>query len=279
MIGAALLLGAVAAYVVWQLLAPTFGSSLFLRENYRDRLVPTAAGVAVPVVVAIGEAMRAVLAAAGFEPAQRAGPASAGLLVAVLGFGVVGLLDDLAGDGSSRGFRGHLGALGKGRLTTGGLKLAAGGAVAAAAVGVTRPGSGLARFLADALLVALAANLGNLFDRAPGRVIKVGSLAFAALVVATGAPTVLAPVALVAGAAVGLLGDDLQERLMLGDTGANALGAALGIGTVVAASPTSRTVVLVVLVAANVGSEFVSFSRVIDAVPPLRAFDRAGRAR
>ncbi len=36
-------------------------------------------------------------------------------------------------------------------------------------------------------------------------------------------------------------------------------------------------VVLVVLVALNVLSEVVSFSRIIEATPPLRWFDRVGR--
>jgi UDP-N-acetylmuramyl pentapeptide phosphotransferase/UDP-N-acetylglucosamine-1-phosphate transferase len=64
---------------------------------------------------------------------------------------------------------------------------------------------------------------------------------------------------------------------MLGDAGANALGGALGLGVVMAGSGTTRLVVLAMLVAVNLASEVVSFSRVIDAVPPLRLLDRAGR--
>jgi hypothetical protein len=40
-----------------------------------------------------------------------------------------------------------------------------------------------------------------------------------------------------------------------------------------------RLVVMLVLLVANVGAELVSFSRVIDAVPPLRWFDRLGSRR
>ncbi|HEX2562344.1 MAG TPA: hypothetical protein VHK25_00425, partial [Acidimicrobiales bacterium] len=116
-----------------------------------------------------------------------------------------------------------------------------------------------------------------LFDRAPGRTTKVALLALALLVVAAGAEPVLAGVALVVGAGGGLLAADLGERLMLGDAGANVLGAALGLGVVLACAPGTRTVVLVAVALLNLVSERVSFSRVIAAVPPLRAADRFGR--
>jgi UDP-GlcNAc:undecaprenyl-phosphate/decaprenyl-phosphate GlcNAc-1-phosphate transferase len=82
---------------------------------------------------------------------------------------------------------------------------------------------------------------------------------------------------LVLGAATGLMLPDLRERLMLGDAGANVLGGVLGTGVVLACTPTTRTVVLIVVAALNVASEVVSFSKVIASVPPLRAFDQLGR--
>jgi UDP-N-acetylmuramyl pentapeptide phosphotransferase/UDP-N-acetylglucosamine-1-phosphate transferase len=198
------------------------------------------------------------------------------VLVAVLGLGALGLVDDLVGTGESGGFRGHLGALLRGRLTTGSLKLFGGAAVCVVAVSldiVAAPG----RFLADAALVALAANLGNLLDRAPGRVGKASIVAFVVLVLATGFDVRLAGTAAVVGAGIALLRPDLREQVMLGDAGANVLGAALGLGVVVACGPGVRTVVLVLLVVLNLASEAVSFSRVIERVPPLRAADRLGR--
>ncbi len=83
----------------------------------------------------------------------------------------------------------------------------------------------------------------------------------------------------VMGAALGLLPDDLRERLMLGDTGANVIGAVLGLAVVLGARDSVRLVVMLVLLAVNVVAELVSFSRVIDAVPPLRWFDRWGSRR
>src|SRR5690606_3938262 len=112
---------------------------------------------------------------------------------------------------------------------------------------------------------------------APGRTTKVALLALVALVVAVGAEPELAGVALVVGAGAGLLPADLGERLMLGDAGTNVLGAVLGLGVVVTCGPTARTAVLVVVALLNLVSEQVSFSRVIAAVPPLRALDRWGR--
>jgi UDP-N-acetylmuramyl pentapeptide phosphotransferase/UDP-N-acetylglucosamine-1-phosphate transferase len=192
-------------------------------------------------------------------------------------FGLVGLLDDLATPSGARGFKGHLGALTRGRLTTGAAKLAGGGAAALIVVGLLEPESGLDSLLRDALLIALAANLVNLFDRAPGRALKAVGASFVVIVVALGAASVLAPAAVAVGAGLALLLDDLHERVMLGDTGANALGAALGIAAVVGLSATGRTVVAVALVVLNGLSEVVSFGRVIDGFAPLRAVDRAGR--
>jgi UDP-N-acetylmuramyl pentapeptide phosphotransferase/UDP-N-acetylglucosamine-1-phosphate transferase len=226
-------------------------------------------------VVAI-EAIRIVAAAAMGDGSRISGP-RLGVLVLAVGLSLLGFVDDLAGDGSSRGFRGHVRELLRGRLTTGGLKLFGGGAVAMVAVTAVRPSSDVGMLLADAVLVALAANVGNLFDRAPGRTIKVSSVAFVVLVVATRAAGELSATAVVVGGALALLLDDLHERMMLGDTGANLLGGVLGLAVVGTGAPAARLAVLGVLFLLNLVSEWVSFSAVIERVPPLRVLDRAGR--
>ena len=133
--------------------------------------------------------------------------------------------------------------------------------------------------LADAALVALAANLGNLLDRAPGRTIKVALLAYVPVALAAGTSPVGLALAPVLGAGAGLLRADLRERLMLGDTGANLLGAVLGLGVVLETSRPVRTAVLVALVLLNLASERVSFSSVIARVSALRFLDELGRSR
>lgn len=246
-----------------------------MRHNYRDRIVPTAGGVLIVLAVLVVEAGRAALGAIDIG---RNGLTEARSLVlfAAFGFALLGLIDDLLAQGDDRGFRGHLRALREGRLTTGFLKLFGGAGIAV--VLVASPGFATGRrLLVDALLIALAANLANLFDRAPGRVIKVAIVAYVPLAIALGPSDIGVAIALVMGAAFGLLGDDLYERLMLGDTGANVIGAVLGLGVVIGLSETARLTVLIVVAALNIAAELVSFGAVIDRVPPVRAVDHWGR--
>jgi len=270
--------GLLAARLGWLTLRPALSQAPFLRVNYRGRTVPTAGGLILAMVVLVVEAGRVVLGVAGVGDRQSLSGARLAVVLVVVGLSLVGLADDLVGDrGDDRGFRGHLRALSKGRLTTGGAKIVGGSAVAALAVAMATSPRSLGRLVVDAAVVALAANLGNLLDRAPGRAAKSAVVAFAVLAGVSRGSRQLSEVAVLMGAVVGLLLDDLHERVMLGDTGSNALGAALGLGLVLTASPTGRLVALAVLVFANAASEVVSFSEVIDRTPPLRALDGIGR--
>jgi len=198
------------------------------------------------------------------------------VLFAVVAFGLLGLIDDVVGTGHAQGFRGHVGELLHGRLTTGGVKLV-GGAAVALVIAADIDGSSPGRVIADAALIALAANLDNQLDRRPGRVDKVAIVAFVALAATAVTSAYLEGVAVVVGAAAALIVDDLHERVMLGDTGANVIGAALGLGAVFSYSFGVRLALLVAVAALNLLGEVSSFTRLIDAVPPLRALDRAGR--
>jgi UDP-N-acetylmuramyl pentapeptide phosphotransferase/UDP-N-acetylglucosamine-1-phosphate transferase len=252
---------------------------LLMRRNYRDRLVPTAAGIFAVLGVLVVEAGRSTLGAFGVGDEPGHDLARPLILFACVGFGLLGLVDDLLGTEDDRGFRGHLQALAHGRLTTGSLKIIGGAAIALVLVGTGGDLVSGKRLVADAVLIALAANLANLLDRAPGRVIKVALIAWIPLAIVAGADAVGIALAPVIGAFVGLFGDDLRERVMLGDTGAYVLGAVLGLATVLEIGRGPRNGVLAVLVALTIAAEFVSFSRVIERVPPLRALDQLGRRR
>jgi UDP-N-acetylmuramyl pentapeptide phosphotransferase/UDP-N-acetylglucosamine-1-phosphate transferase len=251
-------------------------SGTLARTNFRGRPVSLAGGPAVAVAASVGGGVGAV--AAG-QP-RLAGAA----LVAGLGSGAVGLYDDVVsgrpGQVGAKGFRGHLGALREGRVTSGMVKIAgvsAAALVASALVPSARPGrrrTGRAVEVAlGAGVIAGAANLTNLFDLRPGRALKVGLAVGAPLVVSAGGPVAAGAV----GAAGAVLKDDLAEQVMIGDAGANALGALLGVALAARTGIAGRAALLAGIAALTAASEKVSFTAVIDATPGLRQLDRLGR--
>lgn len=228
---------------------PPGGAERWTRSNHRGA----------PVSLLSGPALAVAVGAVADLPRTAA-------LVAAVGAGAVGAYDDASGPKHphAKGFRGHAAALRQGRVT--------GGAVKVLGIGATGLLAGrlLGRASATDLLVrgavvAGSANLVNLLDLRPGRALKAG----AAAAVALGQP---GP----AAAAIALLPEDLGERTMLGDAGANALGAVLGLA-LLQRHPSHARVALAGLVGMTAASELVSYSRVIDAVPPLRWVDRLGR--
>jgi UDP-N-acetylmuramyl pentapeptide phosphotransferase/UDP-N-acetylglucosamine-1-phosphate transferase len=264
----ALVAGLVAGTLLLVMLRPTLAHPALERTNYRGRALPTAGGLVIVTAVLAVEGGWALVDGTGVHHRY---------VLVVLAFGALGFVDDALGTGGDgRGFVGHLRALAHGRLTTGGVKLLAGGAAALIAC-ASVDGDRVGRLIVDALLVALAANLANLLDRAPGRALKMGALCAIALGAAATMDRDLAGVAVAIGASLALLPADLGEQLMLGDTGVNPLGAVLALGLVLVAPFGVRIAALVVVLALNLTSELVSFSAVIDAVPPLRWVDRAGR--
>jgi UDP-N-acetylmuramyl pentapeptide phosphotransferase/UDP-N-acetylglucosamine-1-phosphate transferase len=274
----AILVGIVTVRFLRMVCGEVLASPALARQNYRNRTVATAGGMFIILAVLVIEAGRSVLGAVGIGPETGLTEARTAVLFAVFGFGFLGLVDDLTAFGDDRGFKGHLGALREGRVTTGMLKLVGGASIAVVLVATHGFKSGRT-VLVDAMLIALAANLGNLLDRAPGRTIKFGLAAYVPIAFAIGGAPIGIAIAPVMGAAFGLLGDDLRERVMLGDTGANVIGAVLGLAVVLGSRDSIRLGVMLTLLALNVAAELVSFSRVIDAVPPLRWFDRLGRRR
>jgi UDP-GlcNAc:undecaprenyl-phosphate/decaprenyl-phosphate GlcNAc-1-phosphate transferase len=247
---------------------PPRGAATWSRTNHRGDELTLLEG---PAAAAAAAATAAVTP--GLPGRTRAALAAAGL-----GAAAFGCYDDLAGSGDRRGFRGHLGALAKGEVTSGAVKI----------VGIGATGLGAAVLLGGSPvdvaintgLTAGGANLLNLFDLRPGRAIKV-ALAGGALLVA-GAPrrsrgTASRAVAAPAGAALALLPEDLGERAMLGDAGANALGGMLGVAAAASLPRPARIALLAGIAGLTAASEVVSFTKVIERTPPLRWLDMLGR--
>jgi UDP-N-acetylmuramyl pentapeptide phosphotransferase/UDP-N-acetylglucosamine-1-phosphate transferase len=245
-----------------------------------------------PVSLVSGPIM-AVAATAAAAATAGSGRARAAATVAGLGAGGFGLYDDVVGarpeQKSDKGFRGHLAALADGRVSAGMVKVAGIGATGLAA-GLLIGSPGRTRRtrtgrLFDAVLaggvVAGSANLANLLDLRPGRALKAGIGTAVPLALTPGGGEGARPAAAIAAATAGtaaaLLPDDLDERTMLGDTGANALGALLGLSYAARTGRFGRLAALGVLVGLTAASERVSFTKVIESTPVLREIDALGR--
>ncbi|WP_422674087.1 hypothetical protein [Bailinhaonella thermotolerans] len=269
------------------------GDETWGRVNHRGEPVTLLEG---PAFVAGSAA--AVAAAPGLPARHRAAA-----LLAALGAGALGAYDDLRGSGASRGFRGHLSALARGEVTSGAVKIAGIGATGLAAAAIAPrparrtagaaggPGAGgsaaggsavgrAADTLASGALIAGAANLANLFDLRPGRAIKAGMIAglpLLATALARRSPAGAALAAVPLGAGFALLPEDLGERAMLGDAGANAMGALLGLAAATTLRWPGRLAALAGVAALTAASEKVSFTKVIAASPVLNRIDMLGR--
>jgi hypothetical protein len=161
----------------------------------------------------------------------------------------IGLADD-RWSGDERGFRAHLHA----GHTTGVLKLA----------GIPLVALLRTRSLSGALLVALSANALNQLDTRPGRALK----AYLAAAVVVDAPLALA---------VLLTPYDLREMTMLGDGGANGLGAMLGLSSVNRFTGRGRWVAIGALAGLTLLGERRSLGELIERTPVLRDLDAWGR--
>lgn len=250
---------------------------------------PAWVGGAVAGAVA-GAAARAAAGTLGPRRAEGPGRPAVATAVVALAAGALGALDDLAGGTADKGLKGHLTALARGEVTTGALKIVGLGATGLVGAMVVDSGShpaasrqgrsravGVLSTLVGGAVVAGAANAINLFDLRPGRALKVTVAAGLPMVGTAGGLGVAACAAV--GSSLGVLRDDLAAGSMLGDTGANAAGALVGLALVERTGLVGRAVALTALAALTLASERVSFTKVIEANPVLRSLDEWGRGR
>jgi hypothetical protein len=257
---------------------PPGGPKAWSRTNHRGEPVTLLEGPAVAAGAIVGVLAQGVQAGLDPSASVSGSPGSSGspgwrhtaaMALGGAGAAAFGAYDDLAGSGDRRGFRGHLGALRHGEVTTGAVKL--GGIGATGIISAALAGGSPVDVILNAGLVAGGANLLNLFDLRPGRAIKVTAVS-GALIGAAGQDGVAAPLA----AALALLPEDLGERAMLGDAGANALGAMLGASATGLSRP-ARIALLAGIAGLTAASEKISFTKVIQRTPALNWLDMLGR--
>jgi hypothetical protein len=250
----------------------------FVRANYRGAqlVFPLGAVVATAALVALAPLAffndRASLDL--LEPELRR------WMPYLLGVAFLGFLDDALGEGAvmegPRGWRGHARALRGGSLSTGAVKAL--GALALAAYVVSGRGLESWRYLADVALLILTTNLFNLLDLRPGRSEKGLALLAAGLCLAAWTPAPLELLGIFVGPIFVGAWFTLRERAMLGDTGANLVGAVAGVWLLTTLGPGARLVALAAVGGLTIYGELRSISTTIESVPPLRWLDSLGRA-
>ncbi|NIM04725.1 MAG: glycosyltransferase [Armatimonadetes bacterium] len=235
----------------------------FLRRNYLELLIPTSVGVLF-FFIWWGTSFWLHMGL----------PQTVGALLMVT-WGILGLLDDRAFSRKTRGFRGHIKALLKGKFTSGAAKLFVGGGISLFAGWLISSGN-LPIAILNGLLIALCTNFLNLLDLQPGRALKgffvLGILAW---ILNPEMGTLLAPIF---AAAIIYAPLDLGARAMMGDLGSNILGAMAGLALALSLGMEGKIILALILAAIHLYAEIGSISTLIEKIPPLRWLDRLGRA-
>lgn len=235
------------------------------RRNYRGRLVVTGAGLG------LGPAL---LPAALLLASRDLYSMAAGLVVSGWGLGLAGLWDDVQGEEAhARGWRAHLGLLIRGRVTGGGRKILAGGGLSLLAASILRESPLDIAF--GGALIALSANTFNQLDLRPGRSWKVFYLTILLLLPAM-PPALASGWLALAGAGLALLGPELREEVMLGDSGANLLGAVWGYGLFLRLETWGLAAAALILLLIQLHLDRCSLSQIVEDTPWLRRLDQLG---
>jgi len=249
--------------------------------NYRGRPLPFPFGV-----LALAAALLALIPLTLLErlaSSEVFEPAALPVAVYALGVLALGLVDDTlarerpgeTGSPAQRGWRGHGAAALRGELSTGVLKAA--GSLGLALFAMSYLGLSDGRWLLAVAVLVLATNAFNLLDLRPGRSIKAFVLLGLGLSLGSTDLRPLWAIGLFAAPALVAGSFDLRERAMLGDTGANLLGALAGLWLVLTLSGVGQLIALALLAAITLYGELRSISALVERVPVLRELDSWGR--
>jgi hypothetical protein len=270
-----------AGAVVFRLMTRVIFKAGHVRLNFMARSIPTSVGVSYALLAMLMVAAASLILG---DISNYVGP----LALIVIGFSLLGLIDDLLEGRERGGFRGHLARAGAtGEISTALIKAFFGLALAVAANIIFRRTTGPAMIVVDSLIIALCANAVNMLDVRPGRAIKGFAAAAALILVGSliggafgGRASILPMTWFLIGPfivwSVNMASIDFKCRGMLGDAGANVIGAALGLLAVWELSATMRWVALGLLIGFHMLCEAVSLTSVIERVAPLKWLDKLG---
>jgi UDP-GlcNAc:undecaprenyl-phosphate GlcNAc-1-phosphate transferase len=295
------LLALLSAAVLAPAVLRTLAEGSHTRLNYRERPLPFPFGVLIVAAALI--ALIPLVLLARLASSEVFHPELLPIALYTLGVAALGLIDDTLGEARAglsvasgaidqparpggdaleeparpapRGWRGHARAALRGELSTGTLKAA--GSLGLALFAMSFDGLSKPRWLLAVGVLVLATNVFNLLDLRPGRAIKAFVLLGAGLTLGSLDARPLWSLGLFAAPALVAGLYDLRERAMLGDTGANLLGALAGLWLVLTLSQGGQLIALALLVAITLYGELQSISALVERTPGLRALDSWGR--
>lgn len=272
------LLAFVGAVMLAQPLLRALSEGAHTKLNYRERELPFPFGVLVLAAALL--ALIPLMLLEVLASAEIFHPETLPIAVYALGVLALGLVDDTLGESREgqplrRGWRGHGAAVLRGEFSTGALKAA--GSFGLALLAMSWLGLSDGRWLLAAGVLVLATNVFNLLDLRPGRATKAFALLGLGLGIGSGEVRPLWAIGLFAAPALVAGFYDLRERAMLGDTGANLLGALAGLWLVLTLSGTGQLVALLLLLALTIYGELRSISGFVERTPGLRQLDSLGR--
>jgi UDP-N-acetylmuramyl pentapeptide phosphotransferase/UDP-N-acetylglucosamine-1-phosphate transferase len=258
--------------VVWLVLLPALLFFLLtrihlIRPNFRGRKIPTAFGLILPLW---GIAAFLCLQPYIHEWRMNLPP----WMITILGFAVIGFMDDALGDRKSTGLKGHVHVFIKSRRITTGLFKAISGILLALLISIFCFHHGWIDLLLNAILIALSANMINLLDLRPGRAGAISILFALALIlyplITCGA---ISPLMALLPPAMLLYILDSRAMVMMGDTGSNTLGASLGLAAAQTVSLYPKILIVLLVLLMHLLAEKYSFSAEIEKRPWLRFLD------
>jgi UDP-GlcNAc:undecaprenyl-phosphate GlcNAc-1-phosphate transferase len=263
------------SYLLTYLILPAFLDLLlkggFTAKTFCGKVVPRGAGIIITATTVL-----VLITTLPFYFRERERETLI-LMFLLLAIGLLGFLDDAAGTKNPKGLIGHFRYfLLEGRLSTGFLKALS--TVIISFFTSWLVNENIYQFLMNGILLSLSINALNLFDLRPGRAIKVFIfvmfLVFILSESLSGSFIFFFPTV---GAVLAFMPLDLKGRAMLGDAGANVLGAIVGLELILVLPDSFKVMIIFLFIALHLLCERYSLTKIIEKIPLLAYFDRIGR--